>query len=308
MGNLDYNLLKYLKLLLKEQNISNAARKAGISQPAMSKNLKKIRSILNDELLIQQNKKLVLTEKGESLKKEIDNVLEKIDNLMQPCSEFNPKIESGTIRIVSSDYASVIYLPKIIDKVKDYPSIKLEIYSPQEKDFKKLKEDEIDFYFGIGNISLLPEILIAKKVYEEDFISAVCGSHNLVNSKSIELDDYLKYPHMLISNLNLNTGKVNNNYNRGVVDLILDNKKLTREVSLVVPHFSVAPLMLKDNNYILTAPESIIHYYKDFVDMHLFQTPLKLPKSDFYIAWHQGSQTKRLNNWFKKYILDEIID
>ena len=305
LKDIDLNLLKYLKLLLEERNVSSAAKKADISQPAMSKNLKKIRDIFQDEILQPKGKDLVLSEKAKYILPEITRLFKELEGVLQPCSEFNPKSEEGTIKIVSSDYANILYLPKIINKLKEYPNIKLEVYSPQEQDLNKLKDENVDFYLGIGNASLLPENLIVKKIYVEKFVSAVCESHKL-SSKTVSVEDYVSYPHMLISNLNLNIGKVNMKYSRGVIDEKLDSLGLKRNVNLVIPHFSTGPLLLKNTDYILTAPKSIIEYYSNLINLYIFEPPVENFKSDFYLAWYPGSIDKRLNSWFKREIIDKI--
>ena len=303
--DMDLNLLKSLKLLMDEKNVSEAAKKADITQPAMSKNLKKIREILKDDILKAKGKEYVLTEKAEHLLPRIDKILKDLELVMQPCSEYNPKEENSIIKIVSSDYANVLYLPKIIERLSKYPNVKLEVYSPQEQDLNKLKDEDVDFYLGIGNASLLPESLIVKKIYGEEFISAICKNHPL-KDKNVTVEDYVAYPHMLISNLNLNMGKVNMKYSRGVIDEQLNSLGLKREVNLVIPHFTTGPLLLQKTNYILTAPKSIIEYYENLIDIKTFEPPVKNIKSDFYLAWYPGSTDKRVNSWFKKEIIDKI--
>ena len=235
----------------------------------------------------------------------MESILTNIEKVLQPCNDFNPKEESSVIKIVASDYASLLYLPQIIKEMSQYPNVKLEIYSPQEQDFNKLKDDDVDFYFGIGRMSLLPETLIAKKIGEDIFESAVCQNHPLAKRK-VSVEDFIAHPHMLISNLNMNTGRFNLKYSRGVIDVELEKLGLKRNVQLVVPQFSIAPHLLKDNNYILTAPKAIINYHQKLLNLHTFTPPVHNPKSDIYLAWYPGSLDKRVNSWFKKNILDKI--
>lgn len=306
LNSVDFNVLKHFYYLVQEKNVSKAAKKAGITQSAMSKSLKKIREIFEDDLLIENGTGYSLTEKASSLKPKVEELLKNMDLLLSPCQEFNPSKELATIKIVSSDYGNLIYLPLIVEHLKKYPNIKLEVYSPQEQDLNRLQEEDVDFYLGIGKMSLLPANLRVKKIFSEKILSAVCSSHPLAK-KEVSLEEFISYPHMLISNLNLNTGQTSLIYNKGIVDIELEKQGLTRSVDLVVPHFSSAPLLLPKTNYVLSAPSKLIKYFEKLIKIHTFNTPvLQNGESEFYLAWHSLSLSKRHNLWFKEQIIDKI--
>lgn len=308
LNALDFNLLKHLQIILNEKNISEAARKAGITQPAMSKSLKKIREILQDEILIKNGPSYQLTEKASSLVDKVGNVIKDLELVFTPCTNFDPQTEKITIKIVSSDYGNLIYLPKIIQKLEKYPNIKLEVYSPQEQDLNRLREEDVDFYMGIGKLSLLPESLIVKKIFSETLLSAVGKQHPLSKKEEISLEDFISFPHLLISNLNLNTGNLNLVYNKGVLDLELEKAGVQRNVAMVVPHFAIAPNLLQKSQLILSAPSRLITYFATQLELTTFNPPVtNNPESEFYIAWHPLNIQKRSNSWFKQEIIDKII-
>lgn len=306
LNSLDFNILKHLHYLVQEKSVSNAAKKAGITQSAMSKSLKKIREIFEDEILIENGIGYSLSEKASHLKPKVEELLKSMDLLLSPCQSFDPKKEEAVIKIVSSDYGNLIYLPHIVEKLKQYPHIKLEVYSPQEQDLNRLQEEDVDFYLGIGKMTLLPPNLMVKKIFSEKLLSAVCSKHPLAKD-SVTLEEFVAYPHMLISNLNLNTGQTSLIYNKGIVDFELEKLGLKRSVDLVVPHFSSAPLLLPNTKYVLSAPSKVIEYFSKMIKIKTFETPvLKNEQSEFYLAWHSLSLSKRHNLWFKEEIIDKI--
>lgn len=304
LNSIDFNLLKHLYFILKEKHITKAAKRAGVSQPAMSKSFKKLKELLKDELLVKQDKSYILTEKAQLISPEIELIFSKLNDVLTPLGKFDPLTENATIRIVSSTYATALYIPKIIKALEKFPYINLEIYSPQEQDLNKLQENDIDFYFGIGQIQYLPEHLKIKRIFTDEFASAICQEHPL-KDKDITPEDFVAYPHILISNLNLNLGKVNLIYRRGVIDEILKKIGLKRTVKIVTPDFS-APMLLKNSPYILTAPRRILEHYNKLLDYHIFDLPFSNASSDFYMAWHPISHDKRLNRWFREEIISKI--
>ncbi|GAM76432.1 transcriptional regulator [Vibrio ishigakensis] len=97
---LDLNLLVVLKQLLEEKHVSNTALTLGMSQPAVSRALQKLRVLFNDDLLVRSGDGYQITERGKSLQSELDKVLQGIETLMQG-DTFNPQTSNQAVRIFS---------------------------------------------------------------------------------------------------------------------------------------------------------------------------------------------------------------
>lgn len=305
LHQVDLNLLKSLKYILETKSITKASLKLGLSQPAISQSFKKLKEIFNDPLLIKEDGKTILTHRAQYLMAKLDIIFNQLDEALFSETTFEPTKQSAFFKIASSDYG----LSQISDMLKCLlanSNIKAEVHLTEgERDFVKLQKRELDFYFGVGNRLDLPSSLIVKKLYSEKFLSCVHKSHPLASlkRKTIDLEDYLSFPHILVANQNLNNNLATRKYSLGVIDLFLKKQAKEREVVFTLPYFNEAISFLKNSPYILTAPSRVIENGAYFSELFTFETPLvKEHDFDFYIAWHSNTLLKPQNRWF----LDQI--
>lgn len=110
---LDLNLLVVLEALLSEHSVTRASEKLDLSQSATSHALGRLRKFFQDPLLVRTPKGMVPTRRAEELIDPLDDILLKLEQMIQPIL-FNPTTAKGTIRVASTDYASVVILPVVL--------------------------------------------------------------------------------------------------------------------------------------------------------------------------------------------------
>ena len=115
----DLNLLVYLDVLLRERNVTRAASQLGITQPAMSNGLRRLREAFADPLLVRTSEGMTPTERAHELQPEIREVLAKIDKAVQPLTEFDPASANRVFRIMASDYAESTLVPLILKRLRE---------------------------------------------------------------------------------------------------------------------------------------------------------------------------------------------
>ena len=130
LGRVDLNLLVYLDALLRERNVTQAAHSLGLSQPAMSNGLKRLREVFNDPLLIRTSDGMTPTAKAEELEPQLREILTNVDRALQPTEEFVPETENRVVRLMASDYAESTLFPYVL-KPEQAPGITLDIMNPR---------------------------------------------------------------------------------------------------------------------------------------------------------------------------------
>lgn len=105
LQKVDLNLIVYLDVLLREKNVTRAAEQLGITQPAMSNILRRLRSLFNDPLLVRSSEGMTPTERACELQPRIREILSDVGMLLEPRTEFRPYSTSRVFRIMTSDYA-----------------------------------------------------------------------------------------------------------------------------------------------------------------------------------------------------------
>jgi DNA-binding transcriptional LysR family regulator len=112
LHRIDLNLLVYLDVLLRERNVTQAAQQLNLSQPAMSNGLRRLRTLFDDPLLVRTSEGMTPTERALELEPLVRDALTRIDQAVQPRSEFRPGEARGVFRIMASDYAESTLLPR----------------------------------------------------------------------------------------------------------------------------------------------------------------------------------------------------
>ena len=119
LNQIDLNLLVYLEVLLRERNVTQAANQLGLSQPAMSNGLRRLRALFDDPLLVRTSEGMTPTERALELEPLVKEILLGVDRAMQPATEFEPGEAQMVVRIMASDYAESTLFPAVLTQLRE---------------------------------------------------------------------------------------------------------------------------------------------------------------------------------------------
>src|SRR5260370_39071414 len=117
LRNIDLNLLRALQPLLEERHISRAAKRAFLSQPAMSRALNRLREAFGDPLLVRSNGAYERTPRGERVLREIETIMGRLKAVVND-QEFIPVQSRERFRVAMTDHGSTILLPKLLERLR----------------------------------------------------------------------------------------------------------------------------------------------------------------------------------------------
>ncbi|MEM0952844.1 MAG: LysR family transcriptional regulator [Pseudomonadota bacterium] len=240
----DLNLLLALQVLLEERNITRAAERLGVSQPALNKTLQKLRETFADELFTRTEEGLVPTPRTEQLAKGLPEALEQLDTVLQP-DAFDPASFDGAFRLAMPPMFTEVLLPGLMTTLAERaPNVRI-ISGDVGIDFQeKLKLGEIDFAIAViertdTDVHAEPLRTISPRCY-------LRKKHPLIK-KTITLKDFLAYPHVRLYLPGLGRE------NLGLVDEVLAERGLYRNVILETTQFAPAVGVLANTDSILIA-------------------------------------------------------
>lgn len=175
--NFDYNTLKVLSVILETRNVTAAAEKLCTSQPAVSRSLKRIRELFNDDILVRKGVVMELTPRAEEIKVQLSSIIDDIESLMNNPTRFDPTTSTGQVRIaVNASIAQWFAAAFAGQLAKKAPLMNLVIEDWTETTPDKIDADEISL--GINYFPMdLPKYLMQKKGGRDDFAFACRAGH-----------------------------------------------------------------------------------------------------------------------------------
>ncbi|PMK77702.1 LysR family transcriptional regulator [Vibrio breoganii] len=304
LSRLDLNLLVSLSVLLKEKNVSRAAETLYLSQPAMSRTLKRLRDVFDDPLFYRESAGLQPTEKALTLQEPLSEILLSVSKLIDS-TQFSPQSCDQTFRISLPPLMSrQLSVPLIKEIMRAAPNASLVEYPASLDPTTLLKDRAVDF-----------SIHIEKPANAQEFPSELIGStyavfygiagHPLTKKSDTTLKDCLEYQFV---DLNLDLRSVSETHNP--IDTYLENKGLKRDIVFKSGQINTLIDAMQDSDKLLTSTHSLISI-DDFE--HRLDPVFAIqgdPKLDIkvYLVEHKRTLNSAAHQWLKQLILDTLRD
>jgi len=296
MKQSDIGLLIALDVLLEHESVTTAAEILGISQPAMSAQLARLRSLFNDQLLAASGRKLVPTARAMELKTPLRALLADLDLLVRQTAQFDPATTDRTFRVIGTDYIHDVLAPDLFAYVSDKaPGAKLALLSFDPATvWSQLEQDQADVALTTG--MTLPEARRRSGLTETFKVIQRKGHPR--GTDPFSLDAFCEATHALISPEG--GGFV------GRADKLLASMGRSRRVACSLPNFLLAPRLIASSDLIALIPERLARLNKDLVDQ--FDPPFASPTFEVDLLWHPRRQNDPAHVWLRSLISDLAAD
>lgn len=297
----DLNLLKVLDVLIEEKSVTKAADRLFVTQSAVSKSLAKLRGIFTDPIFIKNGKELVPTPKALDLAKQLKPIMQGIDKMVLPI-EFDPYLCERKFRFDMMEVAYAITLPEFIPALlKVAPKVKLETNTWNDATISKLQNCEIDFAIkcmetdtrSINHISTLPNNLNYAELSRDFATCVVRREHPLVTGEWT-IDDYLQLNHIQV------TGGGNRHW---LVDEILMQQGLERNIVLEVPDFHSAFKLCENTDLVLFAPFKQVKCIVDNYQLTTIDIPVAMKDGVYVIIWDRYFDQDPAHKWMREIVI-----
>lgn len=293
----DLNLLVTLAALLETQNVSRAAESLGLSQPAVSHALNRLRETFDDALLVRSGRSMVPTPRAEELRPMIREVIADIEKLLIPHEDFIPAETRRTFVIATNGFSAQLLIPELIRSLHaQAPQANLRITPTGHRELRELLTDgQVDVCLISGDMDHLPESLMMRTIFSDPFVSTVAKGHRFESGANLE--DFAAASHILVSP---------RGDHLGVLDSMLAQRGLRRRVALVLPDFMTVPTILRQTDYVITTPVSIARMFGDQQGLVQFTPPdgLGIDTGALISLWHERVQNDPVNRWFRRLVFE----
>ena len=283
LDRLDIKQLRVFQALIREQNASKAASQLGLTQQAVSEQLKKLRNVFDDRLFLRKTNGFVPTPYAEALSYDVDRILRDFTQLLSP-KVFDPKTAQGTYVISATDYAQQVVLPNFIATLRaQSPNLKIIV-----RDFEIDKLHEL-MESGKVNLAIafpdyIPDSYPIIKLFEEHHV-CVTSSRSTISKTNTSLEEIAAHPSIIASPSRPNF--------KGSIDDWFKTFGLVRNVMVSAPCFSVVPMYLETTDSIAFLPAKAIEGL-DLTVIDLDQTPEPF---NVIAAWHPRYSEDPIQKW-----------
>jgi DNA-binding transcriptional LysR family regulator len=283
MNRLDIKQLRVLQALLDLKNLSQVARKMGLTQQAISEQLRKLRDLFDDRLFIRQGNNMVATPKALSMQQPINHILQQLEALLEP-DVFTPQTHKGIFTISATDYATQALLPQLFNITRrKAPGLKLIV-----RDFAS---DNVNQLITAGELDLLitfpefiPDNLAYVTLFEEQHL-CITGCDNEYVKEPLTLAQIAAHPQLVVSPSRANL--------RGSHDQWFSERGLKRNIVMSVPSFSAVPDILHTTDMIAFYPARLLPSSK----VKQLEVAALPPTFKVIAAWHPRSSDSPIHRW-----------
>lgn len=287
---LDLNLLVALNALLEERNVTRAAFRINLSQPATSRALARLRDMFQDPLLVKGTREMLLTARAHDLYQPLQHILNDIKAIMSPPS-INPATMHGEVVIATRDYELAAILPKVINRIAvESPNLKLRVAPLIGDNLSSLENHNIDFILSATDSKAAT--LHRYTIYKESFV-CLAAKDNPAIQEGMNLETYLNARHCLVTI---------SGFGLGIVDTLLAQKGLKRNIVVRIPHFLAVAHIITGSDLLVTLPRRLGELLSKQEKIALMNPPLKIPYFPIYLYWHARNQNNPIHRWIKKVI------
>lgn len=281
-----------LDALLQERSVTRAAARLGLSVPAVSHALARLRERFDDELLVRTGRSMSLTPRAEALRERVRTLVEDGNRLLERETSFDPARIRRTFTVHATDHVLLVLGPILAEVLRTRaPGVNLSFLSSGTEDWLRLREGTSDLSVCLPGH--FPGEFLTRALFEDRFVCAVSRSHPRVG-KRLALADYLALEHVVVSPLGTPSA----------VDAILAKRGLSRTIRATVPYFLTGLHLLTHTDAILTVSERAARALEKPFDLKLLPPPLELPTYSLNLLWHPRVDRDPENVWLREQFVE----
>lgn len=299
---LDLNLLRVFDQVMAEQNLTRAADRLAMTQPAVSNALRRLRETLGDELVVRTAFGVRPTPRAEALWPHVRKALAELREAIEP-AVFDPRAEELSFRFAMADATAAKLMPALVTRIERAQAlVNLRVQPLTTRDPRALLErGEVDFavgYFPDAVAALVTQgpqaALRHERMWDSEYVCAMRPGHPLAE-RELTLDAFCEAHHLLVSF----SGRAH-----GFVDQALSALKRTRRIVLTVNQFFTAGRVVLQSDLLTVLPRDFLSATGYEHELVVKPLPLALQGVHVEVLWHQRNERQPAHRW----LLDRVLD
>jgi DNA-binding transcriptional LysR family regulator len=292
---LDLNLLPVALAIYETRSVSQAARRLGMSQPALSAALGRLRIVFNDQLFVRTSRGMEPTPRALALMTPTRDILARIEDDLLTGIEFDPALTTHKFSFALSDIGEMVFLPKLLERIRqEAPHASVSSHTmPPEQIAAALESGEIDLAIGY-----FPDLkrgnFFQQRLFSHGFVCLVSADHRFRGAR-FTLDEFLSFGHAVIRA----EGR-----SQEVFERLLAQRHIQRRIVLSTPHFMAIPFVIARSDLVVTVPLAVGESFAEFANIRLVAPPLEIPTFDLRQHWHRRYHKDARSKWLRRLVAE----
>ncbi len=299
----DLNLLRVLDALLCENSTLRAGKRLGLSQPAVSSALGRLRGALGDELFVREGQRLVPTEYARTLELPVRRILDEVEIALAGPTRFDPFQASFAFKIAGSDFFAEMLLPSLAAKVRRLaPDVRLQLVELRPDNYiETLERHEVDL--GLVPNAPFPEWVQSTPAFSSRFVVVAKTNHRRLKAAGVKpgeiipVDLFCDLGHVAFSP----EGKL-----KTLGDAALLKIGRERRVVVTAPSFTGVRSVVAETDLVGLLPEQLAVKYARQYPLQVYLPPMAVPAGCIHAVWHRRNQGQPAHRWLREIVLAEL--
>lgn len=286
---IDLNLLVAFDVMVEQRSVTRAAEALGLSQPATSAALARLRTLFADPLFVRAGPAMQPTPRALELAAPIRRVIGTIKAEVLQSSAFSPTTANKTFHLIAPDIAEVILLPRLLARLRvEAPQVRLRVTSmPRVAAAEALESGRAELALGY-----FPDLqktgFFQQRLFKHRYVCIVRTGHPSIGEK-MSMKQYLAAPHAVV----WPEGREH------LVDRFMHSKQLQRQVVVELSHFMSLLSIIASSDLIATVPDDLAQFFARQGGIRTVESPVKAPEVEVHQFWHQHLHKDAANMWLR---------
>lgn len=301
LANFDLNLLRVLDALLREQSTVRAGKRVGLSQPAVSSALGRLRHLLNDPLFVREGQRIVPTAYAASLELPLRRILDDLESLLSGAEDFDPARVEQTFKLSGSDFFAEMLMPPLASVLSRVaPGVRVQLVDLVPDSYvESLEKNGIDLAF-LPDEGAFPAWSDSVSAFCSPFVMIARKGHPALEHAGVKpgdivpVDLFCDLGHVVFSP----EGRL-----KAMGDAALARIGRERRVAMTMPVFGGICSAVSDSDFVALLPAQFARKMATRLGLAIYAPPMPIAPAAIHMVWHRRNTTHPAHRWLREMVL-----
>lgn len=294
LQDVDLNLLVVFEHLLRLRTVSGTARQLGVTQPAVSNALARLRRIFDDELFVRSTNGMLPTPLAQELAEPVAYALEALQAALNRKVSFDPQRSDRAFRLAMTDIGEVHFIPKLMSVLRERaPGVSVATVRNTAVDLaEEMSHGKIDL--AVGHLPELTAEFFQRRLFRQRYVCMFRPGH-AIDKRTVRLRDFEQADHVVVTAAGTGHARV---------DELLAKQGVQRNIRLKVPHFVALADIVASTDLIATVTEKFAQRSTQYFGLKYARHPVDLPEIQINLFWHARYHRDPANQWLRSLVFE----